>query len=533
MGFGVLQDSRMAAPPGTVTIGASDAVEDAIEDTKSLKRDGNIILQPQPSDSPNDPLNWSPMWKESIMVILAFSSGVTTALGPMVTPALHVIALKYNVSLDMASSLIIGFLAFWIGFTTFFTASGANIWGKRPFFVISSVVLLATNFWGFFASSFPSLAAMRIVQGIASAPLETLVTSTVSDLFFVHQRGTRLSIWGCMLASGVLLGQTISGIIVQNISFEATFGISALIFIPIVVLMYFVVVETTYNGPRGNTVIELAEKGSVSFVDTAKKETYSQKLRLFRGRVSGESFWKGVWKPVPLIAYPAVLFSTVVYGMFFTLLVTISVLSVTAFSMPPYNLNPAQIGLTNLPLLAVSLIGSPLSGWMADGIPKAMARRNKGVFEPEFRLTLMLIATPLATAGFLGFGMSVQRGLPIGWPVFWVAVYSLSVPFASQASLAYVIDCHPKDANQAFVTINFTKAVMTFLATTYANGWFLKMGPQATFNIITTINLGVCLMTIPAYVFGKRFRSMVARSSFGQKLSASHEPSPGKFGPEA
>lgn len=32
--------------------------EQANDDASSLKRDGNIILQPQPSDSPNDPLNW-------------------------------------------------------------------------------------------------------------------------------------------------------------------------------------------------------------------------------------------------------------------------------------------------------------------------------------------------------------------------------------------------------------------------------------------------------------------------------------------
>jgi hypothetical protein len=68
----------------------------------------------------------------------------------MVTPGLPLIAMNYNVSIDMVSSLIIGFLAFWIGFTTFFTAAGANIWGKRPFFVISTVILLATNVWGFF-----------------------------------------------------------------------------------------------------------------------------------------------------------------------------------------------------------------------------------------------------------------------------------------------------------------------------------------------------------------------------------------------
>lgn len=54
--------------------------------------------------------------------------------------------------------------------------------------------------------NFVSLVVMRIVQGLASAPLETLVTSTVSDIFFVHERGQKIAIWGVMIASGVLLG---------------------------------------------------------------------------------------------------------------------------------------------------------------------------------------------------------------------------------------------------------------------------------------------------------------------------------------
>ncbi|KAF2024085.1 MFS transporter-like protein [Setomelanomma holmii] len=517
MGWGVLEDRHMASPPGTATIGADTA--------SGLKRHGNIILQPQPSDNPNDPLNWSPIWKESIMLILAFSSGVTTALGPMVTPGITVIAKKYNVSLDMVASLIIGFLAFWIGFTTFFTAAGANIWGKRPFFVISTLVLLATNIWGYFTTSFVSLAVMRVVQGMASAPLETLVTSTVSDMYFVHQRGVRISVWGCMLASGVLLGQTIAGAIIENISFEATFGISALIFIPILFGIYFFVVETSYFGPRPSSVPVKYVPGEkdMSFLDIEEvdepRESYRKRLQVFRGRMNQESFWKNVWKPVPLIAYPAVLFSTVVYGSYFTWLLTISVLSVSVFSAPPYALGPAQVGLTNLPLLAISLIGSPLSGWSADAIAKFMARRNNGIFEPEFRLVLMIPATILATVGFLGFGVSAQNGLPLPYLITFMSIHSLSVPFASTASLTYVIDCHPRDANQAFVTINFTKAVFTFAATTWANGWMAQVGPREVFAIITVVNLAVCGLTVPAYVFGKRFRSRVARSAFGQKLS--------------
>ncbi|KAH3950927.1 hypothetical protein HBI56_087590 [Parastagonospora nodorum] len=528
MGWGVLDDAHMAAPPGTATLGADSNADSSI-DTSHLKRDGDIVLQPQPSDSPNDPLNWSKMRKECIMVLLAFASGVTTALGPMVTPGLPLLAMKYKVSPDMAASLIIGFLAFWIGFTTFFTAAGANIWGKRPFFVISGVILLATNVWGYYTTSFVSLAVMRVVQGMASAPLETLVTSTVSDMYFVHQRGTRISIWGCMLASGVLLGQTIAGAIIENISFEATFGISALIFIPLLMGIYFFVVETTYTKPRPSATVTKdvypeeksdATSETISYLGSDEpKETYASQLRLFRGRLNDESFWKNAWKPVPLIAYPAVLFSTIVYGSYFTWLLVISVLSVSVFSAPPYALGPAQIGLTNLPLLVVGLLGSPLSGWASDAIAKFMARRNNGVFEPEFRLVLMIPATIFATIGFVGFGMSAQQGVPIVWPVVFMSIHSLSVPFASTASLTYVIDCHPKDANQAFVTINFTKAVFTFVATTYANGWMAHVGPQTVFGTITGVNLAICGLTIPAYVFGKKFRSLVARSSFGQKLS--------------
>lgn len=276
--------------------------------------------------------------------------------------------------------------------------------------------------------------------------------------------------------------------------------------------MYFIVVETTYYGARptgGKPDFDADDTSSIAQADEPKP-TYRSQLAIFRGRLSPQSFWKNAWKPVPLIAFPAVLFSTIVYGSYFTWLLTISILSVNIFSAPPYLLNPAQVGMTNLPLLGVALIGAPLSGWTADAVAKFMARRNKGIFEPEFRLTLMIPATIFATIGFLGFGITTSQGYPIAWPLIFMSIHSLSVPFASTASLTYVIDCHPKDANQAFVTINFTKAVFTFIATTYANGIMAKVGPRMVFDGVTLINLGICSLSIPAYMYGKRFRSLVS-----------------------
>ncbi|KAJ6066786.1 uncharacterized protein N7446_003823 [Penicillium canescens] len=61
MGLGVLEDrSGLPNVPGTVAL--ADVDQQSIDNTAILKRgkgrDENIFLIPQPSDDPNDPLNW-------------------------------------------------------------------------------------------------------------------------------------------------------------------------------------------------------------------------------------------------------------------------------------------------------------------------------------------------------------------------------------------------------------------------------------------------------------------------------------------
>ena len=77
MGWGILEDPVMAKPPGTVLLEVNEIPENSgaggipcskphdterslpdLADVSTLKKDGEIVLQPQPSDSPNDPLNW-------------------------------------------------------------------------------------------------------------------------------------------------------------------------------------------------------------------------------------------------------------------------------------------------------------------------------------------------------------------------------------------------------------------------------------------------------------------------------------------
>ena len=60
MGFGILDDNKLPQVPGTVILDQEAAHSEGY--TQHLKhaegKNSHIILVPQPSDDPNDPLNW-------------------------------------------------------------------------------------------------------------------------------------------------------------------------------------------------------------------------------------------------------------------------------------------------------------------------------------------------------------------------------------------------------------------------------------------------------------------------------------------
>jgi hypothetical protein len=79
MGLGVLEDTHLEHVPGTalltdvVDLGDPEHHHHGTLDTSLLKhdkgRDSDVLLVPQPSNSPNDPLNW-PLWKKDLMLFL-------------------------------------------------------------------------------------------------------------------------------------------------------------------------------------------------------------------------------------------------------------------------------------------------------------------------------------------------------------------------------------------------------------------------------------------------------------------------------
>lgn len=71
MPLGILQDYKLEHVPGTAPLSELGRIDLEIStdvDRGLLKHDvtGQIVLVPQPSDSPNDPYNW-PRWKKEMV----------------------------------------------------------------------------------------------------------------------------------------------------------------------------------------------------------------------------------------------------------------------------------------------------------------------------------------------------------------------------------------------------------------------------------------------------------------------------------
>jgi predicted MFS family arabinose efflux permease len=106
------------------------------------------------------------------------------ALGPILSPVTREIAHEFHVSISKAA-LPAGYPLLTAGCGAFLAQAWAPILGKRSAYIISTVILFVTTIWNSQVSSYSSLLACRTVQGFGNGAYESIVISSIGDLFFV------------------------------------------------------------------------------------------------------------------------------------------------------------------------------------------------------------------------------------------------------------------------------------------------------------------------------------------------------------
>lgn len=542
MHLGILEDRHLEHVPGTSPLNELGRVgldEATGIEAEFLKHDetGRFVLVPQPSDSPNDPYNW-PKWKKRMFTVaIGYGCGCVGAVGPLLTSALTPLSEEFDIPLQQFTLGLQGSLIVAIAVSSLVGNTLAVKVGKRPIYILTSVGLVVTCFWAAAAKSFASLAAARAVQGFCMAPMEALVPASIADIWFVHERGFQSAVFNLGVLGGINLVSPIAGAIIQYGSYQICMQAMGGAFVLQLILTVLFMPESAYHRSaldidttdlpvskvleKGAT-IELEKtttEGPARGTDIEPKKSFLRELLPYDGYWDRTSFWRTLIRPFFILASPMVAWATLQFTTSVSWLVLISITLSQIFSAPPYSFSITAVGASNLASFVASLIGTALAGPLVDGLATFLSKRNKGVFEPEFRLPIMSTYLLFTGAGFFAWGQSLHNEDP--WPIpviVCLGLINLGVQLGTTGIVTYIVDCHREQAAEAFAIMNFVKSFFAFGLTFYSNDWIAVQGVRNCFFVIGGITVAVALLTVPMYVLGKRARSWTHRRRIITKI---------------
>jgi len=139
------------------------------------------------------------------------------------------------------------------------------------------------------------------------------------------------------------------------------------------------------------------------------KKTFKQMLMPFDGRKSDESYWKLLLRPFPLFAHPAILWACLIQGCMIGWTVFIGIVLAAIFLGPPLFWNEVQTGYAYTGAFVGAVLGFLIAGALADWSAKFMTKKNGGVYEPEFRIVLVIPQMVFGCIGLYGFGITSSK----------------------------------------------------------------------------------------------------------------------------
>ncbi|OJJ34128.1 hypothetical protein ASPWEDRAFT_114166 [Aspergillus wentii DTO 134E9] len=271
--LGILSDKHTDEVPGTVLLLASDRNEplgmrhqpprvsasslptsyppsrsSSRTPVPSKKRtaDGQIVLDPQPDDSINDPLNW-PVWRrDAALISLGFyclmGGGMTTILAA----GFNQVAATYEVTTQKVA-FTTGLYMMGLGVGSVIMSPTAILFGKRPVYLLGAVLFIISAVWCAASPNYPSLVVARVFQGIAVSPVECLPSATIAEIYFLHERAYRVGIYTLLLLGGKNLIPLVSAAIIGAKGWRWVFWVVAIIVGGCLGLLFFFVPETFWD----------------------------------------------------------------------------------------------------------------------------------------------------------------------------------------------------------------------------------------------------------------------------------------------
>ncbi|PSK42461.1 hypothetical protein B9Z65_4375 [Elsinoe australis] len=256
--------SSLPSPYLTPSQRSSFSRKRSIIPDKKKTADGKFILEPQPDDSLNDPLNWKLWRRDAALLSLGLYCLVGGGMTPILAAGFNEVAADYGVT-NARVALTTGLYMMGMGVGSAFLSPTAILYGKRPVYLAAAVCFILSAVWCALSPNFTSLAVARIVQGIAVSSVECLPSASVAEIYFLHEKAYRLGIYTLLLLGGKNLVPLVSAAIIQSLGWRWVFWVVAIVVGFCLGLLFLFVPETFWDRtPRPHKHHKMPNKKSLS-----------------------------------------------------------------------------------------------------------------------------------------------------------------------------------------------------------------------------------------------------------------------------
>ncbi|KAL6713803.1 hypothetical protein ACLMJK_008295 [Lecanora helva] len=486
--------------PDSVESGRSDILDETLsgkpkQPSEKADKYGTILI-PEPSDTPQDPLNWSWSRKHVILFVLSATAflpdyGAASGASTQIPQAEY-----WHLSVDTVShSLAAATMSLAAGGVI--AAALSTFFGRLPVLFWLMIISTGTAAWCAGATSYDSFKAARIVNGLFDAVALVSGLIYIQDMFFLHQHAQKINLWSSFFVLAPFLGPQLAAFMTASVSWRWPFWVFTIIAGICLVAIVLFVDESFYDRrlppekqpPRKSRILRI--------IGVEQWQTRQQR----------STFFEAIFLPFKAISKIPVLFCTLYYAIMFAWNVGINN-TLSLFLSEKYNFGPTSIGYFYFtPMIAV-LLGEGLGHWLHNYIADVYVRRHNGHFDPEARLFVLWLAIPCNVAGLILYGFTYQRNYHYMVAALAWGLYIFALMITTVGLNAYVLDSYPEGAGEVAAWLNVARAIGGGVVTYFQVNWAQSSGAEVCYGVEAAICfVSLLLFILPLITHGKILRS--------------------------
>ncbi|RMY04447.1 hypothetical protein D0867_08809 [Hortaea werneckii] len=462
-------------------------------DDGSLKtaNDGHTILVPQPSENPNDPLNW-PWWKKhAVLLTISFVSFLPdfgTAMGSVTqipqAKAWHMskATIQESVAINTMLSGVSGIAVIAL----------SNFFGRAPTFFWMKVVACAGAIWYAKAQSFDSFYDARMLVGFFVGAGQTGGLMWIRDIFFLHEIPRKINIWSGFIIASPYLGPFMASFVVWELTWRWVYWIYAILNYVGLLLIILFADETLFDRRLPANQQPAWRSRPLRLIGVERHGTYK--------------VVESCCRPFVAIFKLPVLMITVFYFLNFAWTIGVNA-TLATWLAKYYHFDGKQTGLFYFAPIVGCIIGAISGHWVHDLFARWYMRRHSGTMHPEARLYIIYFASGIVGLFILLLGQALQHT----WHFMAVAVFDaaqlIGVNIISTAVNAYLGDAYPEAPGEMDTWIVMGRTMGGFMATYIELPWVQSAGPGTALGAQAGITWAALVLVVILQVWGKTLRN--------------------------